>query len=153
MKIVTYDPKYKEAFIQYNIDWILDHFGKLEKEDLETSEQIDNELLESGMIYFAVDDNDAVLATCMAKPMEQGTWEICKLASNKHRPHSGCGSAVFEAAMNGAISHGAKKLFIISNRMLKPALHIYEKFGFHEIILDDYGYDRGNIAFERLIEE
>lgn len=39
-----------------------------------------------------------------------------------------------------------KELFIISNSKLKPALHIYQKYGFIEIKLDDYEYERGDIA-------
>ncbi|MBO6140764.1 MAG: GNAT family N-acetyltransferase [Ruminococcus sp.] len=42
----------------------------------------------------------------------------------------GAGSLVFKAAMDFARVHGAKRLFIISNSRLKPALHIYKKFGF-----------------------
>jgi GNAT superfamily N-acetyltransferase len=84
----------------------------------------------------------------MAMPMKDGVWEICILASNKAYPHKGAGSAVFKATMDWAINHGAKKLFLLSNSKLKPALHIYEKFGFKEIKLDDYEYVRGDIAFE-----
>lgn len=99
--------------------------------------------------YFAIEDKD-LLATCMAKPMEDTTWEICKLGSNKHKEHKG--SAVFAAANQLAIDHGAKRMFIVSNSSLKLALHIYEKFGFKEIALKDYGYERGDIAFERPID-
>ena len=103
------------------------------------------------MIYFAV-ENENALAACMTKPMDvEGTWELCKLGSNKHLPHKGAGSAVFEAAMNWAVAHGAKRLFIISNSRLKAAIHIYEKYGFREIRLDDYEYDRGDIAFEYIV--
>lgn len=151
MKIVEYDSKYKDSFIEFNTDWIVTHFGCLEKEDIETFETIDEELKKGAMIYFAI-ENDIPLATCMAKPMDEGTWEICKLASNKHREHKGCGSAVFEAAMQWAIKHGAKRLFLLSNRKLKPAIHIYEKYGFQEIKLNDYEYVRGDIAFERIID-
>lgn len=76
------------------------------------------------------------------------TWEICKLSSNKNLPHKGAGSAVFEAAMKRALNHGAQRLFILSNSKLKPALHIYRKYGFKEIKLEDYEYIRGDIAFE-----
>lgn len=55
---------------------------------------------------------------------------------------------MFEAAMNWALNHGAEKLFILSNSQLKPALHIYRKYGFKEIKLDNYEYVRGDIAFE-----
>ena len=50
--------------------------------------------------------------------------------------------------MKWALSHGAERLFIISNSKLKPALHIYEKYGFKEIKLENYEYIRGDIAFE-----
>lgn len=152
MKIIEYEEKYKEYFIQFNTDWIIDNFEYLEKEDLETFNHIDENLENGAMIYFAIEDEN-VLAACMTKPMDNtGTWELCKMGSNKHLPHKGAGSAVFEAAMNWAIEHGAKRLFILSNSKLKAAVHIYEKFGFHEVKLDDYEYDRGDIAFEYVVK-
>lgn len=152
MEILEYQEKYKEDFIQFNTDWIIDNFGFLEEEDLDTFRHIEDSLKKGAMIYFAV-ENETVLATCMAKPMnEEGVWELCKLGSNKHVPHKGAGGAVFEAAMNWAVRHGAKKLFILSNSKLKAALHIYEKYGFHEVKLDHYEYVRGDIAFECIIE-
>jgi GNAT superfamily N-acetyltransferase len=87
----------------------------------------------------------------MSMPLQDGTWEICKLGSNKNVPHEGAGSLVFSAAMDWALEHGAARLFILSNSKLKPALHIYEKYGFHEIKLDDYEYVRGDIAFEYVV--
>ena len=87
----------------------------------------------------------------MAKPMDGCTWEICKLGSNKEVPHKGAGSAVFEASMKWAENHGAARQFLISNSKLHPALHIYEKFGFTEVKLVDYEYERGDIAFEKVL--
>lgn len=150
MEIIEYDAKYKDDFIRFNKDWILDNFGVLEKEDIETFDTIDEELAKGGMIYFAVEGGVA-LAACMTKLMENDMWEICKLCSNKNRPHKGCGTAVFHAAMQWAVDHGAKRLFILSNSKLKAAIHIYEKYGFKEIKLDGYEYVRGDIAFERFI--
>ncbi len=147
MEIIQYQEKYKKDFIQFNTDWIQDNFGTLEAEDLDTFHHIEESLKNGAMIYFAV-DNENVLATCMVKPLgEDGTWELCKLGSNKHLPHKGAGSAVFQVAMDWAKQHGAKRLFIISNKKLKAAVHIYEKFGFHEIKLEDYEYARGDVAF------
>ncbi|MDO4168660.1 MAG: GNAT family N-acetyltransferase [Lachnospiraceae bacterium] len=148
MKVIEYQEKYKADFIQFNTDWIVDNFGFLEPEDRETFEHIEDSLVQGGMIFFAVED-EVVLATCMAKPLnDDGVWELCKMGSNKQVSHKGAGSAVFEASMNWAIDHGAKKLFILSNSKLKAALHIYEKYGFQEIKLNDYEYVRGDIAFE-----
>ncbi len=98
----------------------MDNFGYLEETDLDTFNQIEESLENGSMIYFAV-ENGNVLATCMVKPLDDaGTWELCKLGSNKHLSH-------------------------------KAAVHIYEKYGFHEIKLDDYEYDRGDIAFEYMV--
>ena len=147
MKIIQFEEKYRQDFIDFNTDWIVSNFGSLEEHDIETFEKIDKEITAGAMIFFAV-ENEIALATCMAKPMKEKTWEICKLGSNKKVPHKGAGSAVFEAAMNWALNHGAEKLFILSNSQLKPALHIYRKYGFKEIKLDNYEYVRGDIAFE-----
>lgn len=148
MDIIKYDKKFKQDFIKFNTDWIVDNFGFLEDNDIELFENIEEYLKNNSMIFFAV-ENDIALATCMSIPLNDGTWEICKLASNKEQSHTGCGSAVFEAAIQWAITHGAKRLFLLSNSKLKPALHIYEKYGFHEIKLKNYEYMRGDIAFEK----
>lgn len=152
MQVVTFKEKYRQPFIDFNTDWIVSNFGFLEDHDKETFEHIDNELNQGAMIFFAIED-EIPLACCMSKPMQDTTWEICKLGSNKNVPHKGAGSLVFEAAMEWALEHGAKRLFIISNSKLKPALHIYEKYGFQELPLDDYEYVRGDIAFEYKVKE
>lgn len=146
MKIVPFEEKYRQDFIDFNTEWIVSNFGFLEKHDIETFDRIDEEMDAGAMIFFAV-EAETVLAACMAKPMEGTTWELCKLGSNQNVPHKGAGSAVFEASMKWALDHGAEKLFILSNSKLKPTLHIYEKYGFQEIKLDDYEYVRGDIAF------
>ncbi|MDO4942972.1 MAG: GNAT family N-acetyltransferase [Lachnospiraceae bacterium] len=147
MKIIPFEEEYRKDFIDFNTDWIVSYFGFLEEHDKETFENIDEEMDLGAMIFFAV-ENHTALATCMARPMEGTTWEICKLGSNKNIPHKGAGSAVFEKSMEWAFDHGAEKLFILSNSKLKPALHIYEKHGFKEIKLENYEYIRGDIAFE-----
>lgn len=92
MELIEYDARYRDDFIRFNKDWIIDNFGFLDKEDIETFEKIDEEL-----------------------------------------------------------ANGAKRLFMLSNSSLKAAMHIYEKYGFKEIKLDDYAYVRGNIAFEKWV--
>lgn len=114
MKIIPFEEKYRQDFIDFNTDWIVSNFGFLEEHDKETFEKIDEKIKAGAMIFFAV-ENDIALATCMAVPMEGTTWEICKLGSNKKLPHKGAGSAVFKASMDWALSHGAERLFILSN--------------------------------------
>lgn len=148
MEIIEYKNAYKQDFIDLNIDWIKRFFVP-EEADYEVLNQIES-LLDSGsMIYFALEDNH-VLATCMVIPLGDDVWEICKLAAAGQSTGKGAGSAVFKASMDYAIEHGAKKLTLISNRILKPALHIYQKYGFKEVPLnkDYWGFERADIEFE-----
>ncbi|MDO4536289.1 MAG: GNAT family N-acetyltransferase [Clostridium perfringens] len=147
MEIIEYDNKYKQRFIDLNTAWIEGYFHNLEDGDIETFENLEEHIKNGAMVYFAVED-DNVLATCMVLPMEKGTWEICKLAAEPKFKGNGAGKAVLKRCMDYAIENGAKRLFMISNTRLESALHIYNKLGFKEIKLDDYGYNRGDIAFE-----
>ena len=127
-------------------------FFVMEQADRDILEHVDEWLDKGAMIYFAVEENQ-VLATCMAQPLGHAVWEICKLAADEQYQGRGAGQAVFQAAMQYAIRQGAEKLTLISNRILKPALHIYEKFGFQEVPLEKayWGYDRADIQFEYLV--
>jgi maltose O-acetyltransferase len=69
------------------------------------------------------------------------------MGANGHRPHAGAGSAVFEAARDWALDHGAARLVIIGNTGLAAARHIYEKYGFRGTPAEDCGYRRGDIAY------
>ena len=150
MELVSYDPAYKQSFIKLNTAWIKTNFGSLEKEDIKTFQEIEREIAKGAMIFFAV-ENSIVLATCMTKQISENTWEICKLAADEQYKGRGAGSRVFEKCMEYAIANNAKRLFILSNSRLKPALYIYQKYGFKEIKLDNYEYIRGDIAFEYIV--
>lgn len=151
MEIVAYQPCYKQDFIVLNTAWV-EKFFVMEQADRDILEHVDEWLDKGAMIFFAVEENQ-VLATCMAQPLGHAVWEICKLAANEQNQGRGAGKAVFRAAMQYAIRQGAEKLTLISNRILKPALHIYEKFGFQEVPLEKayWGYDRADIQFEYLV--
>ena len=40
MKVIEYDARYKQDFIDFNSTWIIDNFGHLEPEDIETFEKL-----------------------------------------------------------------------------------------------------------------
>lgn len=148
MEIVEYEEKYKQDFIALNLAWIGRYF-KPEQADADVLDNVEETLKQGSMIYFAVEEG-RVLATCMAMPLGGGEWEIMKLAATGQYTGKGAGSAVFKACMDYAVAHGATKLKLISNRLLKPALHIYEKFGFREVPLDKalWGFERADIQYE-----
>ena len=148
MEIIEYKNAYKQDFIDLNIDWIKRFFVP-EEADYEVLNQIES-LLDSGsMIYFALEDNH-VLATCMAMPLGDDVWEICKLAAAGQSTGKGAGSAVFKASMDYAIEHGAKEAHTDFKQDTETGPAHLSKYGFKEVPLnkDYWGFERADIEFE-----
>ncbi len=154
MKVITYTPDRKDDFIRLNTWWIERYFGTVEAQDRAEFDGIEQELDEGGMIFFAVDDEGRALATCMARNEGDNVWELAKLGSNPDIPHPGAGKAVFEAAEAWATSHGARRIYILTNSHLHAAIHIYENHGFKRFALpqQEFGYVRGDYALEKFLD-
>ncbi len=152
MQITEYQEKYRKDFVDLNTAW-LSRFYTVEPFDQDMMDRVDELVHGGGMVYFAL-ENEKVLATCMTMPLNDDVWEMCKLAAVGQYTGTGAGSAVFKACMDYAIAHGAKKLSLISCRALKPAIHIYEKYGFKEVPLNKefWGAEKADIEMEYIVE-
>ena len=150
MKIVIYEKKYKNVFIEMNKQWISNMFV-IEKEDLAVLNNIEQSLVAGGQIFFAFDDNDEVLACCMIAPLPNGEWEIEKFCAKGMYTGSGAGSACLKACIDYAKEKRIEKVVIVTNRKCEQAIHLYRKFGFVEVPVDKekFPFDRANIAFEQ----
>ncbi len=51
MKIIQFEEKYRQDFIDFSTDWIVSNFGSLEEHDIETFEKIDKEITAGAMIF------------------------------------------------------------------------------------------------------
>lgn len=78
-------------------------------------------------------------------------YELAKLAVDPCVRGKGIGVRLCEAAVNKARELGARKIFLESNTLLKPAVHIYKKMGFKELSEYQPAYDRGDIQMELTI--
>lgn len=147
MVIVEYEPKYKEDFGRLTREWIERYFV-MEPEDYATLEEVEDRIREGAQVFFALEDEE-VIGTCMAQPLGDGAWEICKLAMTPAAQGRGTGSALFCTTLDYIRAQNPSKILIVSNRSLENALHIYEKFGFREVPVDDtHSYERGDIQLE-----
>lgn len=149
MKIVPYEEKYKQDFIDMNKEWISAMF-EIEGQDENEFDDIDHYLKNGGQIFFALDDQDAVMATCMIAPREDGDWEIMKFAARGMYTGTSAGSACLKACIDYAKEKQIPHLIIVSNRKCTHAIHLYRKFGFQEMPVDreKFPFERADIAFE-----
>ena len=151
MKVVPYDPRYREAFIQLNEAWIQAMFA-LEAEDTRVLSQFEHSLALGGQIFFTLDDSGEVLACCMISPLPNGEWEIEKFAAKGMYTGTGAGSVCLKACIDYAKPRHVEKIVIVSNHKCVHAVHLYRKFGFTEVPVDKekFPFERASIAFEQV---
>ena len=150
MKVVPYNPKFKNIFIEMNKKWIMEMFT-LEAEDISILNHIEDLLAQGGEIFFTLDDEEKVLACCMIEPLPNGEWEIAKFASTGEV--KGAGSLCLKACIDYAKNKNIDKVLIVTNTKCAAAVHLYRKFGFTEIPVDKekFPFERANIAFEKIL--
>ena len=150
MKIIPYSPEYKDEFVELNRAWISKMFV-MEPEDERELSNIEGYIQAGGQIFFALDDDGAVMACCMIGPREDGDWEIMKFAAKGMYTGTGAGSACLKACIDYARERGVDRVIIVTNTNCVQAIHLYRKFGFVEMPVDKekFPFDRANIAFER----
>lgn len=148
MEIITFDPQYAEQFKDLNLEW-LEHFFVVEPHDEEVLGNPEKYIIKPGGNIFFVKDDDKILATVALMKMEEGVFELTKMAVSPEARGKNIGQKLMRHALDYAKQQGWKKLIIYSNRKLENAIHIYKKFGFEEIPIEKNNpYGRGDIKMK-----
>ena len=120
------------AFRTLNEEWITRHFV-LEAKDRETLNDPDNTILrKGGQIFLAIASGEAVGCVALI-PMEDGVYELSKMAVSPRLRGLGIGRALLEHTIVQARLSGAKSLFLGSSTRLPSAVHLYESVGFRHV--------------------
>lgn len=132
IKVVDMDSRNKDKFRTLNAAWIEQHF-KMEPIDERTLKSPETEIVaKGGSVLMAVMGAETVGAVAI-KPMEQGRWELTKLAVDARHRGRGIGELLTREAVARAKKKGAKTVFLETSRVLEPAVRLYKKLGFKEI--------------------
>jgi putative acetyltransferase len=120
------------AFRTLNEEWISRYFV-LEKKDRETLGDPENTILrKGGQVFMAYLQGNAVGCVALI-PMDDGVYELSKMAVSPEMRGQGIGRKVLEHAIAQAREVGAVSLFLGSNSVLKDAVHLYESIGFRHV--------------------
>ena len=148
MGILTFEPRYAEDFKRLNIEWLEKYFW-VEPHDEEVLGKPGKYIIEPGGTIFFVLENQKVIGTVALMKMEDGIFELTKMAVVPAAQGKNVGQQLMQHTLDYARSKGWKKLIIYSNRKLKNAIHIYKKYGFTEIPIEENNpYVRGDIKME-----
>jgi putative acetyltransferase len=147
--VVPYREDLRAAFEQLNRDWIETYFV-LEDADRAVFADPAGAIIDPGGQIFFVVEGDTVLGTCAVLRHSPSECEIAKMAVAPSARGRGLGDLLMEAAVDFARQIGARRVAIVSNTVLAPALRLYRKHGFVEVPLESDGrYQRANIRLER----
>jgi ribosomal protein S18 acetylase RimI-like enzyme len=148
LTVIAYREELRNAFEQLNRDWIERYFV-LEEADREVFSDPEAKIRDQGGEIFFVVDGARALGTCAVLRHSSDEYEIAKMAVASFARGRGLGDRLMEAAIRFARERGARKVVIVSNTVLEPALRLYRKHGFVEVPLaGDSRYQRANIRME-----
>ncbi|WP_318344426.1 GNAT family N-acetyltransferase [Flagellimonas baculiformis] len=149
LSIVPYSDAHKDAFKALNEAWITKYF-KMEKMDYAALDHPKEYILDKGgYIAVAVLDNRAVGVCALIPSQKEGyDFELAKMGVSEHMQGMGIGKLLGQYIIEKAKEMGAKKLYLESNRVLEPALSLYQKLGFKEMVGASSPYERSDIQME-----
>jgi putative acetyltransferase len=147
--VVGYREEFRDAFEQLNRAWIEAYFV-LEEPDREVFSDPRAKILAPGGEIFFVVEGGQVQGTCAVVRHSADECEIAKMAVAPAARGRGFGDLLMERAIAFAASVGARRVIIVSNTNLEPAIRLYRKHGFVQVPLEADGrYQRANIRLER----
>jgi ribosomal protein S18 acetylase RimI-like enzyme len=150
--VVPYREEFKSAFEQLNSEWIESYF-ELEPADRRVLGNPRGEILEKGGQIFFVLEQGEVKGTCAVLRHASDQCEIAKMAVAPTARGRGFGDLLMEACIDFARQNDIRRITIVSNTLLEPAIRLYRKYGFVQVpIAEDTRYKRANIRLELELE-
>ena len=152
IEIISFTDELAPEFAALNKAWLVKYF---------TIEPLDQQMLEDprkyfidtgGHIFFAKID-DAIAGTFALLKNGEQEYELAKMAVAEKFQGLKIGNLMLEFSIRKAKELNAKKLILYSNTKLKPALHLYRKYGFTEVPIGHSDYLRSDIKMELVIEK
>lgn len=146
MQIVDYQPIYKNAFRDLNVEWISRYFD-MEPSDYKSLDHPQEYILDKGgQIFIALMDGEPVGACAMIKMDDPDfDYELAKMAVSPKAQGRGIGWLLGQRVLEAAKAAGAKQVYLESNTKLEPAIRLYHKLGFERVLNRETPYQRCNI--------
>jgi DNA-binding MarR family transcriptional regulator len=147
VEIVNYVPAFAEVFRVLNEEWITRWF-RMEDSDHKALDHPQEYIIDKGGYIFIALYKDEPVGTCALIAMEDGGFELAKMAVSPAAQGLGIGYLLGRACIEKARGLGARRVYLESNTILKPAINLYYKLGFRKASGTPSPYERSNIQME-----
>ncbi|WBL23465.1 GNAT family N-acetyltransferase [Zunongwangia sp. HRR-M8] len=148
MEIISFEPQYSKDFKRLNIEWLEKYFY-VEPHDEEVLGKPEEYIIKSGGQIFFVKQNEEIVGCVALMKIEENIFELTKMAVSPKFHGKKIGQKLMKFTIEYAKRQAWETLIIYSSRKLENALHIYKKFGFTEIPIEENNpYARGDIKMK-----
>lgn len=150
VRIIPYMRKYASDFARLNYEWLTEFFEP-EKHDREMLDHPQEYIINNGgEILFAQVVNE--IAGTVALIEDGKAFELAKMSVSKRFRGQKIGNLLMTAAIAYSRQKNKEQLWLDSNTKLKPALHLYSKYGFKETSAPSCTpYSRCNIRMKLIL--
>ena len=154
MTISPYNAAYAKDFKTLNIQW-LEHYFYVEPFDSEVLSKPEEYIINKGGHIFFAKEQEQILGTVALMPTSDlSVLELTKMAVHTSARGKGIGQALMEHCLAFAKAESLDSLILYSHRKLENAIHIYKKWGFVEIPLEENSsYKRSDIKMKFQIKK
>jgi ribosomal protein S18 acetylase RimI-like enzyme len=149
LDIIEFRPEHQPWFEKFNRAWIEKYFW-MEPIDFEVLQHPEEHIIQKGGTILMATCNHEVAGTVALKYVEPGVYEFTKMAVDERFRGLRIGEALSHAAIRKAKENGARKIILYSNTVLGPAISLYRKLGFEDLVLDG-PYKRSNIKMQLVL--
>lgn len=151
MKVINYKPEHQKHFERLNKARLNKYF-EVEPLDEQLLSQPKEYILKSGGHILFVEHQGQIVGTVALIFIQQGVYELAKMAVDEVFQGIGAGKLLCSAAIEQAKNLNAEKLILFTNSKLKTAINIYHKFDFKDIPLNEQQFKRADTKMELLIK-
>jgi len=133
--IREFEPGDEISFRRLNEEWIERYFRIEPKEAAMLANPRSTILDPGGKIFFALIDGKRV-GCCALRRMSDCEFEVAKMAVTRDFQGAGIGRKLLHTIIEAGRALGARRLYLETNHILKPAIRLYESMGFRHLAPD-----------------
>jgi ribosomal protein S18 acetylase RimI-like enzyme len=150
IEIIEFSSENRSFIKDLNYEWLQKYFA-IEPSDEKQLSDPEKEIIDKGGYIFYAEIEGKIAGTVSLLKQQEVVYELGKMATTESSRGKGIGNALIQHCIHFAKGLNAKKLILYSNTKLQAAIHLYKKYGFEEVPLENSHYKRSDIKMEKLL--
>ena len=152
IEIIPFSEELAIHFTRLNTDWLEKYFV-VEPVDINMLGNPKDFFIDKGGFIFFAQLNGGIAGTFALLKESDSVFELSKMAVDEKYQGMKVGNRMLEFCIAKAKELNIAKIILYSNTKLKPAIHLYEKYGFIEAPIIHSIYKRSDIKMELVISQ